>query len=205
MLQIENTQVFNLNSAIKASQYPTTLRLGNTAEADVETVTEQDMKRAIRLAHLSGGHDNFLSGILVSFDIIYPLYWAPEFQRYHFAQIVSSQSTMHSLMSLAQKNFKEFATYFNKYVDTRILETVYSLLKEYAEKEETLTEEEHYNYFMRIRSNLPSGFEMKMHVVTNYLQLKTMYFQRKNHKLKEDWGTFVKWIEELPLFRTLVL
>jgi len=56
---------------------------------------------------------------------------------------------------------------------------------------------------MKLRSNLPSGYEMWMHVTTNYLQLKTIYKQRRNHKLKEDWGAFCDWIESLPLFMTL--
>ncbi len=37
-----------------------------------------------------------------------------------------------------------------------------------------------------------------MRVSTNYLQLKTIYKQRKNHKLKEDWGAICSMIEGLP-------
>lgn len=37
-----------------------------------------------------------------------------------------------------------------------------------------------------------------MRVSTNYLQLKTIYKQRRNHKLKEDWGAICNMIEELP-------
>lgn len=36
------------------------------------------------------GHDSFLKGITVTFDISYPVFWSPQFQRYHFADIVSS-------------------------------------------------------------------------------------------------------------------
>lgn len=45
-------------------------------------------------------HDSFLKEIIVTVDIKYPLYWSSEFQRYHFAEIIMSQSTMHSLKSL---------------------------------------------------------------------------------------------------------
>ncbi len=41
-------------------------------------------------AKQGSGHDCFLKGITVSFDISYPVYWSPQFQRYHFADIVSS-------------------------------------------------------------------------------------------------------------------
>ena len=34
---------------------------------------------------------------------------------------------------------------------------------------------------------------------TNYQQLKTMYLQRRYHKLNE-WRIFCKWCEELPHF-----
>ena len=34
-------------------------------------------------------------------------------------------------------------------------------------------------------------------IVTNYLQLKTIYNQRKNHRLPE-WRLFCDWIKTLP-------
>lgn len=36
------------------------------------------------------GHDSFLKGIIVNFDVHYPVYWSPQFQRYHFSDTVSS-------------------------------------------------------------------------------------------------------------------
>lgn len=43
-----------------------------------------------------------------------------------------------------------------------------------------------------------------MSVSTNYLQLKTMYRQRKHHKLKEDWNAFCQMCEKLPMFLELI-
>ena len=40
-----------------------------------------------------------------------------------------------------------------------------------------------YEVFMKIISNCPLGLEKWMHISTNYQQLKTIYSQRKNHKL----------------------
>ena len=45
--------------------------------------------------------------------------------------------------------------------------------------------------------NIPSVFEYTAGMVTNYRQLKTIYGQRKNHRLNE-WKEFCKWIESLP-------
>ena len=52
--------------------------------------------------------------------------------------------------------------------------------------------------FQYIISNLPMGFELWMGVSINYLQLKTIYHQRKHHKLY-DWKEFCNWIETLPM------
>ena len=53
-------------------------------------------------------------------------------------------------------------------------------------------------YFNKIISNLPSGYMKWMGISTNYLQLKTIYTQRRHHKLTE-WQEFCNWIETLPM------
>jgi len=233
MLTIKNTEVFGLERAIKASGNPMTI-------GEIDTIvnkqhimngmyqynTDNEKIRAKKLgsAERGSGHDNFLSGIIVSADVCFPNYWLKEFQRYHFAQIVSSQSTMHRLTTMGKS--ENFSNMFNKYVDEQIINIVksnidiYNHLQTYKQQndgtwidEETkfcvprTTEElkkEKYEQFMKCVSNLPMGFEMEMTITTNYLQLKTIYFQRRNHKLKEDWGAFCDWCESLPMFKELV-
>ncbi|MGL4454061.1 MAG: hypothetical protein ACRCTZ_23165, partial [Sarcina sp.] len=58
-----------------------------------------------------------------------------------------------------------------------------------------------YELYMRILSNCPQGLMKTMRVSTSYLQLKTIYLQRRHHKLKEDWGNFCDWCETLPNFK----
>ena len=62
-----------------------------------------------------------------------------------------------------------------------------------------------YEKWMKVLSNTPLGLELFMRVSTNYKQLQTIYYQRKNHRLKEEWGAFIKFIEELPYFKQLIL
>ena len=39
-----------------------------------------------------------------------------------------------------------------------------------------------------------------------YAELRNMYFQRRNHRLKEEWiDTFCKWIESLPYAEELIM
>jgi hypothetical protein len=224
MLEIKNTEVFGLNRSLVASGNPMVLGEIQTAGYDECPLIPTILERGKNLgsSKTGSGHDNFLSGIQVIFDIKYPLYWSPEFQRYHFAQIVSSQSTMHRLTVAAGSS--DFDNMFNKYVNPQIIDIIkgyakdYNLLQEFIYSDEDglfcrqyekprLTKKEleklKYEAFMKLRSNLPSGYEMWMTVTTNYLQLKTIYNQRKNHKLKEDWGSFRTWCESLPSFLEL--
>ena len=62
-----------------------------------------------------------------------------------------------------------------------------------------------YDCYMRIISTCPMGAELFVRISTNYEQLATMYKQRRNHKLKEDWGVFCKWVEGLPYAKELII
>jgi len=53
-------------------------------------------------------------------------------------------------------------------------------------------------------SNLPMGLELTMRVTSNYLQLKSIYHQRKGHRMS-FWKDYCDWVENLPFFRELVL
>ena len=206
MLKIFNTKVYGLKESIKASGYP--MLSGNVPvyENDECGLYEKDLKRGEKLGHAfqSSGHDCFLKGIVVQFDITYPNYWTPQFQRYHFADIVSSTSKMHRITRM---NLKETC---NEYVDDIVLENLQKWVDFYnsfeVENEIKVFEHKPYNkyqVFMKIISNTPLGLEQTMRVTTNYLQLKTIYNQRRHHKLKEDWGAFCHWCLTLPKFKEL--
>jgi len=62
-----------------------------------------------------------------------------------------------------------------------------------------------YYNFMKCISNTPMGLELWMGISTNYLQLKTIYLQRRNHKLREDWGEFCNMIQNLPYSEFITL
>lgn len=218
MLEISNVKVYDLEETLVAS--------GNAMRTEPVTVTsdevEKGLKRMERLVKSSYNsdvhcHDNALTGIRVSFDVKYPQYWSLEFQRYHFADIVTSSSKMHRLCKM---NISEAC---NKYVDKTVIErmqkfvdnyntAVNSDVEDYAyydnEQHKTVYVYGHdnvvYACFMRMISNCPMGLELFMRVSTNYKQLQTIYNQRKNHRLKEDWGAFCEMIEKLPYFDELI-
>lgn len=55
-----------------------------------------------------------------------------------------------------------------------------------------------------LMNNCPCGVTLTARVTTNYLQLKTIHLQRRNHKLKW-WRDFCKQVEAFPLFTQLIL
>jgi hypothetical protein len=77
-----------------------------------------------------------------------------------------------------------------EYTDKRIIEIMKELVAEY---DADPTPE---NYLRVLYSN-PCGMKLTARMTTNYRQLKTIYKQRKNHRLPE-WREFCRWIESLP-------
>ena len=58
--------------------------------------------------------------------------------------------------------------------------------------------------YLTLLYNVPVGFRLTARMTTNYRQLKTIYYQRRHHKLPE-WRFFCEWVETLPHFKELVL
>lgn len=190
MLEISNVNVYDLKQSVIACR--------NAMRLDMPEYTEEEfqksLKRMVKLANtpMGSGHQTALSGIRVSFDLKYPNYISPEIQRYHFFDIVTSSSKMHKLMEM------DMDMCFNKYVT----EENKALMRKYIANYKA---DKSYENFMIALSNCPQGIELIMRCSTNYLQLKTMYNQRKNHKLKEDWGAFCDFVKSLPYAKELIL
>lgn len=138
----------------------------------------------IAQAPIGSGHDNWLNGVIVQFDLRASLKFWPQMQRYHFVDFVSSQSTMHRATKFDPQR------QCNEYVTVTALDNLSMLVAEYNLHP---TEE---NY-LRVLYNIPSGFEITARLTTNFRQLKTIYAQRCNHRLPE-WREFCSWIETLP-------
>lgn len=188
--KIENTQVYGYERAIKAS--------GNPMRTVIETtdIDEKDIQRAVRLGTTKqgAGHDNFLKGILVQLDVTAPLYWWKQAQRYHWFDFISSQSTMHCLLKF------DIRTQCVEETDERVIKVLEELVAEYNALPEF--DESKKAKWRTLVATLPCGFCLGATMTTNYQQLKTMYYQRRTHKL-EEWKIFCAWCESLPGFKDL--
>lgn len=196
MLEVTNVRVYDLKESVIACR--NAMRLAPPEYTDEEF--EASLERAKKLVQASKNsnvkcHDNYLTGIRVSFDLKYTQYITKQCQRYHWFDYTSSSSLMHRIVKM------DFDKCVNKYVTEETKEQMKRLIKEYDEADE----EHKYEAYMRVISNCPMGTELFVRVSTNYKQLQTIYNQRKHHKLKEDWGAFCEFVESLPYGKELIL
>lgn len=197
MPNVSNVHVYGLEESIRAAKYPKAVEL-NGLTADLT-----DGIKACSTCATGTGHDNFLKGIIVQFDLTISEKAVVQFERYRFFDIVSSCSTMHKLQSMNPKKC------CNQYVDPRAIDILQEKIDEYnrllkikKEQKNTTMDAELKKARLEMLYNIPSGMEITMAVSTNYLQLKTMLQQRRYHFLP-DWQVFCNFIESLPRFLEL--
>lgn len=200
---VENVCLYDVKESIKASKYPMSVDINKLNDDVTKTV------KKLASTDVGSGDDNFLNGFRIAFDLTFSNKAWVEMERYHFMDFVSSQSTMHKITKF------ELKSQCNKYVDSRIIDIVQEYINEYNRLSNldnvNLTEKVAKNradimkeLYLTILYNVPSGFQLTARMTTNYRQLKTIYFQRRNHRLPE-WREFCKWIEQLPYFKEWVL
>ena len=194
---VSNVNVYGMESAVMGSKYPMAV--------DLKKVDGTIVPRTHALANAKpgSGHDNFLNGIIVQFDLTFTNKAWVEAERYHFLDFISSQSTMHRITKF---NLDEV---YISYTDPRIIEIMKEKVNSYNELTQKisdrklagedvaeLNEEAKVKYLEILYSN-PAGFRITARMTTNYRQLKTIYAQRKTHRLPE-WRAFCDWVETLP-------
>lgn len=177
-MKVENVCVYDLDNCIKASKYPMAV--------DTNECNKDITKTVIKLANSNKGegHDQFLTGIRVNFDLTFSNKAWIELERYRFIEFVSSQSTMHRISKF------DLSGQYNEYVDDRIIRIMEDLKQIFNETEDR-------EDYLRLLYSNPCGFQLTARLTTNYRALKTVFSQRKNHRLPE-WREFCEWIKTLP-------
>ena len=207
MAVVNNVKIFGFEDSVKAAKYPMSTSI---AELDSDIT-----KGIANLANMpaGSGEDQWLTGVIVQFDLTFSVKAWTEFQRYHFADFVSSQSSMHRITKF------DLDKAYMPYVDQRIIDIMKEKVADYnyyasvvgpiikagaADPNNDYGAADLKNYnklmankYLEILYSNPCGFKLTARITTNYRQLKTMYYQRRNHRLPE-WREFCKWIETLP-------
>ena len=152
--------------------------------------------KALGLVKPGSGHNSMFKGVTFNMVIDFPLYWLKEYQRYHFTDIISSQSTMHKILEF------DLDGMFTDEVDPRAIEIIKDLKEQYNLEQD---KDKKKVIWRRLINTLPDGFHMSMGITMNYLQAISIVGQRKNHKLSEWRDDFVPFLLDLPLFKTFMI
>lgn len=177
--------------------------------AENVVIGPNDMDLAKRL--IAGGteHRKFLRQIMVSVDITAPLYWWKEFDTYKVGTTANSTSTMHKLASTPitldcfetddyDDNFELSEHYhFTDFISSELIFALETLRQKYNETKDK-------RYWKELVRWLPNGWLQTRTITMNYENLRSMYHQRKYHKLSE-WHSFCEWVESLPYAKEFII
>lgn len=197
MKPISNIKVYDLEESMRAAGYPMRTDLNEAPDFTKDWDRAQRLTKASRF---NAAHAQFLTGIIVNFDLTFSNKAWIEAERYRFLNFVSSQSTMHCITKFGLRK------QCNEYVDERIITIVQEYIDLYnsltAQDEETIEFKK--KLYLKILYNLPPGFQLTARMTTNYRCLLNIYNQRHDHRLPE-WREFCsQLLEELPFFKELV-
>lgn len=188
---INNVSVYGLRESIRGAKFPMSVDV-NKLNSDLTPGIEK-----LAMTNPGEGHDQWLTGVIVQFDLTFTIKAWTEAERYGFFDFVSSQSTMHRITRF------DLDKVYIEYVDQRIIDIMkekvaeYNKLLERMEEGDNSVKDEMTQKYLEVLYNNPCGCKLTARMTTNYRQLKTMYRQRKTHRLPE-WKEFCKWIETLP-------
>lgn len=180
-------------------------------------IGEADMDLARRLITAGNEHRKFLRQIFVSVDITAPLYWWKEFDTYKVGTTANSTSTMHKLAStpitldcFETDDYNDMVDVFNnpspmEYPLHDFISCADGLLDMLESLRIKFNETKDKRYWKELIRWLPNGWLQTRTVTMNYENLRSMYHQRKHHKLCEWSVAFCEWIESLPYAKEFII
>lgn len=216
-MEIKNTEVYGFKASFRGMRNPmnswdksdsVTITWNDFIEHSVDIcIGENDMKLAQTLIKSGSEHCKFLRMIHVFADFDMPRYFWSEFDTYHY-NTKNSCSTMHKLLNNNDPITLDMFEICEEDMDIwkYIISKLESLRLDYKEIQATTkNKEEMDRLLLRAKRLLPEGMLQMRTIDTNYAELRNMYFQRRNHRLKEEWiDTFCKWVEGLPYAKELI-
>ena len=212
-MEIKNTEIYGFKAAFRGMSNPMDSWAKSDSYYDNEInhnqyiIGNNDMNLAQTLIKSGSEHCKFLRMIHVSADFDMPRYFWSEFDTYHY-NTKNSCSTMHKLLNNNNPiTLDMFETCDeDAYLWNEIIVRLEEFRLDYKELQKTTkNKEEMDRLLLRAKRLLPEGMLQLRTIDTNYAELRNMYFQRRNHRLKEEWiNTFCKWVENLPYADELI-
>lgn len=207
MLKIENVEIAGWRPTIRGMRNPKNswdridsefLEMSGNHDAPIsllENVGPNDHGLMMNLAKGGPVHAKYRRMITVWFDVTAPMFWWKEFDTYKVGTVRNSCSTMHKI------HVKPFTLDDFSHEGCDEVPQAIALLRVLVDTLETLrvafNETQEKKYWRALIELLPSNYNMKSTICTNYEVLGHIRFDRKGHKV-DEWHTFCDWIESLP-------
>ena len=212
-MRFKNTEVFNFDGAIHGMRNP--LNSWNKSDSHYLMMNQikdhgakwipyhignDDLGLAQRLILAGDEHAKFMRQIMISTDIVAPLFWWKEADTYKVSTVANSTSTMHKLAS-TPITIECFETNdFNEDICQNIIYSMIDFLEELRKK---YIETKDIKYWRELIRWLPESWLQTRTWTANYAVLRNIYFQRRDHRLIE-WRYFCEWIKSLPYAKELI-
>ena len=173
-----------------------------------------DHELLLKLAKPGPEHGKFLRMIHITVDITAPVFFLRELDTYKVGTVCNSTSFQHTGKDEAFSPYGEqfsMEDVFNalslKYPDNRegivesLTHTIFDYFRIMNTLMDTYNETKDYTFFRAVRELLPMSYNYTITWDANYAVLRTIYHQRKNHRLSEwsgETGSFCAWVKSLP-------
>lgn len=190
-------------------------------------IGKDDLDLMKRLRNAGTDHRKFMRMIVVYVDITAPLYWWKEFDTYKVGTVANSCSTMHKIAAreftlddfshehlITVEDYPYSSITKDRLDGDGLLCLTINVLNFWRKK---YLETKDKKYWWQMIQLLPSSYNQKRTIMTNYEVLANIYKSRKEHKLDEwskhsiseehkndtpnfasgKWG-FCDWIKTLP-------
>lgn len=144
-------------------------------------------------------HRKYLRQIMVSMDILAPLYWWKEFDTYKIGTTANSCSAMHKIHA------KEFVVddFSHDHLDEFGMAMLANIINYLNENRRYYISTKKREYWWQMIQILPTSYNQLRTVTMNYENVVNIIHQRKNHKLTE-WNEFVDILSGFPLIKDIV-
>lgn len=199
MIKIENLKVYGFESAMIGMRNP--MNSWSLNDTVFNRLGKNDLKLLLQLCKAGADHRKVLRQMLISFDVVAPLYWWKEFDTYKVGTVYNSCSTMHKLCSkpLTRDDFSFEDMHDNECIVNEVVDNLNARICDYNAGGKT-----NKPLWRTIIQLLPSAYNQRRTITCNYEVILNMYQQRKHHKLKE-WLDFCRYMKiNLPYFDLIV-
>lgn len=214
MLKTEKVDVWGFEHAVRGMRNP----MNSWEKSDSKSIDydicpkffqigENDLNLMRGLFKAGTEHRKYLRQIMISMDIIAPLYWWKEFETYKVGTVANSCSTMHKIHDkpFVFSDFSYEHLFAENFTDEdtipplSVLEQTIRHLNLYRNK---YLKTKNKNWWWQIIQLLPSSYNQRRTVTMNYENVFSIIKQRSGHKL-DEWRELIEVLEQLPYVKEI--